>query len=149
MPRVLFNTSEVHEVQQRCGRRINRVVKFAALLICQSDCLDETGCAFKVLLKKHRRVDAARPALQDRGPIFQKRQYVWTDFEVVAQQFKLGDFFVGPINALETGYWHQLSCDIQDAISFRLLEFEEFSNRDRRALLLRSTFYCGLLSCTC
>src|SRR6185295_7396504 len=103
MPGVLFNTPQVYKVEQRCSSGVNGIVEFASLLIREPDCFDKSWRAFQVLLKEHRRFDAARPALQNRGPIFEKRQYVRADLKVVTQQFKFGDSFVGPVDAIKAG----------------------------------------------
>src|SRR5688572_32274627 len=95
MPGMLFDVSEIDEVQQRTDRRVDEVVELPAFLVCKSPGLDKLRRAFEVLLKKHRRLDAARPPLKDGGPIFQVRHDVVRDLEIETEQIKLCKLFVG------------------------------------------------------
>src|SRR5687767_15219894 len=86
MPGMLFDGAEISEVKQRgCGGE-NAVINFASLLINQPHGFDELRRAFKVLLKKHRRLDSARPSLKDRGTVLQMRQDVVADSQVITEQ---------------------------------------------------------------
>src|SRR5688572_18988225 len=135
MPRMLFDRAQVGEVQQRgCGGE-NAVIDFAPLLINESDGFDELGRAFKVLLKKHWRLDSARPSLKDCGTVLQVRQDEVADTQVVTEQLKLGDFLIGPVDSFEAGYGHMSAVDRHPQITLRILERQEFFSANRRTLL--------------
>src|SRR5687768_14966689 len=122
MPGMLFDVSEIDEVQQRTDRRVDEVVELPAFLVCKSPGLDKLRRAFEVLLKKHRRLDAARPPLKDGGPIFQVRHDVVRDLEIKAEQVKLRELLVGPVDAIEARDGNVFAADLHDEIAFRLFE---------------------------
>ena len=141
---MLFNRSEVNEVQQGSRGRENGVVEFASFSVYQPGGLDERRRALQILLKKHRRINAARPTLQDRRPIFQIRHQVRADAQVITKQIKLGDLLVRPIDAFETGNRNRLAFDVDQQIAFGLFQTEETPQPKSRCLswqacVLRST----------
>src|SRR5690242_14665526 len=103
MPWMLFDRSEIHEMKEGTNRRVDGIVHLAPLLIYQLDCLDVRRRRARVLLKEHRRLDAARISLQDRRAVLQKRHEVRTDLQVITEQVELRKFFRGPVDAIETG----------------------------------------------
>src|SRR5712692_10361579 len=123
---MLFDRSQVDEVQERSDRRENGVVELATFLIDQTRRLDEAWRAFQVLLKKHRRLNPARITLQNCRPAFQKRHDERFRVKVVAEQLKLRNFLAWPIDAIETSQRDPLAPDLQDQIAFGFLEREEF-----------------------
>ena len=82
---MLFNRSEIDEVQQRTNRCVNGIIHLAALLIGQLNGLDERRRGARVLLKEHRRLNSTRIPLENRGPVFQKRHDLRTDFQIVGE----------------------------------------------------------------
>src|ERR1041384_5512162 len=99
---MLFERSESDEVKQRANSRINAVVELSPFLICQSRGFDEFGRAVEILLKEHRRLDAAWIALQYRRPVLEIRHDVVGNMQIVTEQIKLGELFVGPVNTVQT-----------------------------------------------
>src|SRR5688500_20248479 len=100
MPGMLFDGSQSYEVEERGGICINPVIKFTSLLVCESYGLNETRRALQILLKKHRRINAARPSLKYRRPLFHVRPLVATDFDVLTRQFKFGSLFIRPVDTV-------------------------------------------------
>ena len=68
----------------------------------------------RVLLKEHRRFDAARISLQDRRPVLEEGHDERTDSQVVAKQIELGKFFRRPVDAIETRERDALAFDLQN-----------------------------------
>src|SRR6202008_5184994 len=102
MPRMRFDRSEIYKGQQGAGGGVDAIIKLPALLICKSRCLDECGGAVEVLLKKHRRFDAAWIALQNRRPFLEKGHVVIGGRQIVTDQIEFREFFVGPIDTVQT-----------------------------------------------
>src|ERR1041384_8621378 len=100
---MLLDRSQINEVKQRSDSRINTVIELPAFLVCQPRGLDEFGSAIEVLLKEHRRFDAAWIALQYRRSLLQVRHDVIGDLQIEAEQIKLGELFVGPVNTIQAG----------------------------------------------
>src|SRR5262245_42768308 len=101
MPWMLFDGSEIDEVEKRCGGRIHTIVQLPPFLIRESRSLDKLRCAVEVLLKEHRRLDASWIALQNRRPVLQKRHQAIGNVQVVTKQIKLREFLVGPVNTVQ------------------------------------------------
>src|ERR1700752_2825020 len=99
---MLFNGSEIDEMQQRCAGRVNAIVQLPAFLIREPRSLDEFGRAVEVLLKEHRRLDAAWIALQNRRPVLEKRHDAIGDVQIETEQVKLREFLVGPVDTVQT-----------------------------------------------
>src|ERR1043165_1573987 len=141
MPRMLFDRSEIHEVKQRTDRGINSVVELSSFLIRQSRGLDKLRRAVEVLLKKHRRLDAARISLQYRRTVLQERHDVVRDFQVITEQIKLREFFVGPVNTVQARYRNLLAAHLQHEVAFRTVQLQKLINCDNSATFLTGSFY--------
>src|SRR5690242_18798093 len=141
MPRVLLDRAEIDEVQHRADGRVDAVIELAAFLVCQSHGLDEVGRALDVLLKKHRRVDAARPALQDRWSIFQKRHDVIGELQIETEQIEFSELLVGPVDAVEARQRHALAAHLKRQIAFGPVQTHKLLDRDGRSTLLSHSFY--------
>src|SRR6266567_1693512 len=128
MPRMLFDSTKIDEMQQRRGRGVDRVIQLSPFLVCQPRDFDESGRALQILLKEHRGVNAARPPLQYRRPVLQKRHDQPADMKVIAEQIKLSDLFVRPVNALEMRQRHMLAIHIQQQLAFWLFEREKLTD---------------------
>src|SRR5262249_35362033 len=105
-------------------------MKFAPFLIRQADSPDECRRALEVLLKEHRRLDAAWIALEDRRTVLQKWENVVTYAGVVTEQIEFRQFLVRPIDALETCERNALTIDIEKQIALWLLERQKLLDRD-------------------
>src|SRR5262245_49832418 len=103
MPGMLFDCSESDEVQQRCDGCIDAVVELPPFLVNQSCGLDEFGSAVEVLLEEHRRFDTPRIALQYGRTILEERHDVVGHLQIETEQIKLGEFLVGPVDAVQAG----------------------------------------------
>src|SRR4026207_232464 len=125
MPRVLFDVAEINEVKEGTECGIDEVVELPAFLVCESLGLDKLRRAFEILLKEHRRLDPARVSLKDRRSIFQVRHDEVGNLEIEADQIKLGEFLVRPVDAIETRYGHKFAPDLDDEIAFRLCETQK------------------------
>src|ERR1700738_4733838 len=112
MPRMLLDRSQIHEMQQRSHRGVNGIVQLAAFLIREPNRLDEGRGALQVLLKKHRRLNPARVALQNCRTVFQKRQEQGTDAQVITKEIEFGELLVRPIDTVKTGKGNALAGDL-------------------------------------
>src|SRR5829696_6335758 len=117
MPWMLFDRSEINEVKQRCSCGINAVVELPAFLVRQSRGLYKGRRAIKVLLEKHRRLNATRITLQDGGPILKIGHNIICDSEIIAKQIKFGEFLVRPVDAIQACDRHLLATDLQDQVA--------------------------------
>src|SRR6185503_6611913 len=86
VPWMLFDRSESDEVQTRCSSRVNAVVQLTAFLIREPRSFDELRRAVEVLLKEHRRFDAARITLQNRRAVLKKRHDAIGDVQIETEQ---------------------------------------------------------------
>src|ERR1700752_561455 len=111
---MLFDRSEIDEVKQRGGGGVDAVVQLAALLVYESRGLDEFRSAVEILLEKHRRLDAAWIALENRRPVLEKRHYAIGNVQVEAEQIKLRKFFVGPIDTVQARNRYLFATNFQD-----------------------------------
>src|SRR5262245_841464 len=114
MPWMLFDCPESDEVQNRGCGRIDAIVELPAFLVNQSCRLDEFGSAIEVLLEKHRRFDAARIALEYGRTILEERHDVVSDLQIETEKVKLREFFIGPIDSVQTGYRDLLASHLYD-----------------------------------
>src|SRR6185436_11135524 len=136
MPRVLLDVAEIYEVQQRAERGVDKVVELPAFLVCESLGLDELRRALEILLEKHRRLDAAWVSLKDRGTIFEMRHDVVRDSQIKAEQIKLRELLVGPVDAIQTRDRNVFPPNLQNQIALRFLEAQKLLRRDECAALL-------------
>ena len=100
---MLLDRAKIYEVKQRADRCVNRIVHLAPFLIHEPQSLYECRRAFRVLLEKHRRFDAARITLQDRGTVLQIRHDEIADLQVIAEQIELCEFLIRPISSIQAG----------------------------------------------
>src|SRR5207247_8717501 len=98
-----FHPDQISKRQQQTDRRINRIVQFAALLIRQAHSFDEWRRALQILLKEHRRINAARVTLQDSRPVLEEGKNVRREPVVITKEIELGNLLVGPINTIDVG----------------------------------------------
>src|SRR5829696_6889943 len=98
---MLLDVSEIDEVKQRANSRIDSVIELPAFLVCQSRGLDEFRRAVEVLLKEHRRFDAARVALQYRRTVLEIRHDVVGYLQIETEQIKLRELFVRPVDTIQ------------------------------------------------
>src|SRR5438093_249168 len=133
VPRMLFDRSQIYKMQQRTDRRINRIVQLAALLIRQAHSFDEWRRALQILLKEHRRINAARVTLQDSRPVLEEGKNVRREPEIITKEIELGDPLVGPINTIDVGERYLLAVNFQNQIALGFLQREKFVARNSRA----------------
>src|SRR5213075_204661 len=116
-------------------------MELATFLIHQPHRLDVSGCTFRVLLKKHRRLNPTRIPLQDGRPIFEEGHYLRANLQIVRKQIELRQLLVRPVDAIETGDGYPLAFDVENQVAFRFLEREKFLGRDCRSLFLPRDLY--------
>src|SRR3989449_8549490 len=136
VPRMLFDRSQIYKMQQRTDRRINRIVQFAALLIRQAHSFDEWRRTLQILLKEHRRINAARVTLQDSRPVLEEGKNVRREPEVITKEIELGNLLRWPIDAIDVGERHVLPVNFQNQIALGFLQREKLLARSGRAFTL-------------
>src|SRR5215212_55727 len=122
---MLFDGSESDEMKYRSDCRVNSVVEFPSFLVNQPRGFDELRRAVEVLLEEHRRLDATRIPLKDRGPVLQVRHDVVGDFQIITEQVEFRELLVGPVNTIQARNCHLLAAHLYDQVAFGPVQAEK------------------------